>query len=306
MAITIPCSTPKQDDADGGHEGKRQRALAHPGVAGQDGEVHQGERGDDHHGRQRRLRKVGEQRVEEQQEQRRREPRPTRPVTWLLAPDCSATAVREPLVEIAKPWKRPAAMFAAPIPIISLVGLDLVAASSGEARRRRDGVGERHERDPHCGDEQRSHVVDARPGHAGVGKPCGSEPTVVTPLSASSRTADTTVAPTTATSTAGTRRVKRGRTSSTASTARPTASVVESVWSRLLRNAWSLGEEPVGVGREAEELRQLAHDDGDGESIHVADLHLAREQVGNETELAEPESDHDEPHHHAQASRPER
>ena len=44
---------------------------------------------------------------------------PTRPVTWLFAPTCSATAVRDPLVLTGKPWNRPAAMFAAPIPIIS-------------------------------------------------------------------------------------------------------------------------------------------------------------------------------------------
>jgi len=36
-----------------------------------------------------------------------------------LAPDCSATAVREPLVLTGKPWKKDTARFAAPIPIIS-------------------------------------------------------------------------------------------------------------------------------------------------------------------------------------------
>ena len=49
-------------------------------------------------------------------------PAPTTPVSWVRAPDCSATAVRDPLVEMAKPWKRPAAMLAAPIPIISWSG----------------------------------------------------------------------------------------------------------------------------------------------------------------------------------------
>ena len=44
---------------------------------------------------------------------------PTSPVTWLLAPLCSATAVREPLVETGNPWKSPAKALAAPIPIIS-------------------------------------------------------------------------------------------------------------------------------------------------------------------------------------------
>ena len=44
---------------------------------------------------------------------------PTSPVTWVLAPACSATAVREPLVLTGKPWNSPPPMLAAPIPIIS-------------------------------------------------------------------------------------------------------------------------------------------------------------------------------------------
>ena len=47
---------------------------------------------------------------------------PTSPVSWLLAPDCSATAVREPLVDTAKPWKNPAARLAVPMPTISWFG----------------------------------------------------------------------------------------------------------------------------------------------------------------------------------------
>lgn len=44
---------------------------------------------------------------------------PMRPVTWLRAPALNATAVREPLVLTAKPWKKPASTFAAPMPTIS-------------------------------------------------------------------------------------------------------------------------------------------------------------------------------------------
>ena len=44
---------------------------------------------------------------------------PTTEANWLFAPACSTTAVRDPLVEIAKPCRHPAARFAAPIPIIS-------------------------------------------------------------------------------------------------------------------------------------------------------------------------------------------
>jgi len=44
---------------------------------------------------------------------------PTRPVTCERAPAVSATAVRDPLVLTGNPWKKPAAMLAAPMPIIS-------------------------------------------------------------------------------------------------------------------------------------------------------------------------------------------
>ena len=40
-------------------------------------------------------------------------------MSWVFAPACSATAVRDPLVLTGNPWKNPAATFAAPIPIIS-------------------------------------------------------------------------------------------------------------------------------------------------------------------------------------------
>ena len=60
---------------------------------------------------------------------------PTSPVTCVLAPACSATAVREPLVLTGKPWNRPAAMFAAPIPTISRLPLIVcpVRAANAEA-----------------------------------------------------------------------------------------------------------------------------------------------------------------------------
>ena len=45
------------------------------------------------------------------------------PVNWVFAPDRSATAVREPLVLTGNPWNRPAARFAAPMPIISWLPL---------------------------------------------------------------------------------------------------------------------------------------------------------------------------------------
>lgn len=58
--------------------------------------------------------------------------------------------------------------------------------------------------------------------------------------------------------------------------------------------ATRIAEERVGVGGEAEELRQLADDDRDREAVHVAHLDLFREQVRDEAELAEAEGDLDQ------------
>ena len=63
-------------------------------------------------------------------------------------PACSATAVREPLVLTGKPWKKPAAMLAAPMPIISRVPSTSSPRAGRERRRGGDGVGQRDERDP--------------------------------------------------------------------------------------------------------------------------------------------------------------
>ena len=50
--------------------------------------------------------------VPNDQQERRAMTAPASPANWLRAPTSSATAVRELLVEIGKPWKNPAATFA--------------------------------------------------------------------------------------------------------------------------------------------------------------------------------------------------
>ena len=59
-------------------------------------------------------------------------------------------------------------------------------------------------------------------------------------------------------------------------------------------------EEGVRVGGEAEQLRQLADDDRDRETVHVADLNLARQQVGHEAELAHAQPDLDQSGEHGE------
>ena len=110
---------------------------------------------------------------------------PTRPVTWVLAPACSATAVREPLVLTGNPWKRPAATFAAPIPIISPLpstswpvraanadAVEIVSVSATRAIPMRPAIS--------------SGRSETGSGMVNGGKPCGSTPTSLTPWSARS------------------------------------------------------------------------------------------------------------------------
>ena len=47
---------------------------------------------------------------------------PTTPVICVRAPAASATGVRDELLLMGKPWKKPAARFAAPSPTISWLG----------------------------------------------------------------------------------------------------------------------------------------------------------------------------------------
>ena len=110
------------------------------------------------------------------------------------------------------------------------------------------------------------------------------------------------VAATTATSTAGTRVVMRGSTSSSASTARPDEQRGGVASGRGLRRRPDLLQEGVGVGGEAEQLRQLAHDDRDRKAVHVADLHLLGEEVRDEPESAEAEPDLGDAHERSRAS----
>jgi hypothetical protein len=93
---------------------------------------------------------------------------------------------------------------------------------------------------------------------------------------------------TTVISTAGIREVKRGRTSGA-------VAFVEPVHERP-----DLVDELVGVGGEAEQLRELTDDDRHAQAHHVTDLDLLREQVGDEAQLAEPERDLDRPHEQRQ------
>ena len=145
-ATTIPSQDAEQHDPGGGHQGDAERAPAHLVVAAQQRQVHQRQRRGDDHGRERRLRQVGEQRVEEEQEGRD-EPGADQPGQLGLRPrllgDGGPRAARrdgEPLEEAGRDVGGPDADHL-------LVGLDLFAAPGREAGRRRDRVGQRDQGD---------------------------------------------------------------------------------------------------------------------------------------------------------------
>ena len=212
---------------------------------------------------------------------------PTTPVTCEREPACSATAVRDPLVLTGKPWKSPAAMLAAPMPIISWSpwtrsprraanddAVDIVSASAttamATAPRNSGGiVGPRHRRDRERREPLRQHA-DRRRRRASSQVEHVDQPAT---------------ASTTATRTAGTfgRNRLQHQDARPATRCRATAAVrVDIAVGDAGHEARASRDQPVGVDREAEELGQLADDDRQRQAVHVADLGRLGEQVGDE------------------------
>ena len=148
---------------------------------------------------------------------------PVIPVSCDRDPARSATAVLEALVLTGKPWNRPAARLAAPMPIISWSPCTSWSVRAAKA----DAV-------EMVSASDTSAIATAPPasvarsdqstlGTVSGGKPCGRTPIRLTPRSPSPSTALTTMADTTMTSTAGTFAHHRCRTRITAMPPRPTA-----------------------------------------------------------------------------------
>ena len=153
---------------------------------------------------------------------------PTTPVTWVLAPACSATAVRDPLVLTGNPWKKPAATLAAPIPIISPLpstswpvraanadAVEIVSASATSTIPSAPATS--------------SGRSDTGFGTVSGGNPLGSLPTSDTPWPARSNTDAAAIATTTATSTPGTRGSQRPSARISARLTRPIATAAPTV-----------------------------------------------------------------------------
>ncbi len=180
---------------------------------------------------------------------------PTTPVSCVFALAFSATAVRDALLEIVKPWNRPAEMLAAPTPIISLSALT-------DSLRRAAKLAE----------VAIVSVIDTRVmptaaissgptsptfvhGTVGVGKPRGSAPTVDTPRADRSNTAETTVAPTITTRMAGRRVVEPRQHDQQHEAAEPDREGCPDPLVQMRHEGLDLVDEAAGIGREAEQLR---------------------------------------------------
>ena len=171
---------------------------------------------------------------------------PVTPVSWLLAPDRSATAVRDPLVLTGKPWNRPAARFAAPIPIISPLpsiscpvraanadAVEIVSASDTRAI-------------PSAPPNSGPRSARWMSGMVSGGNPLGSTPTRLTPWSARLKTVVAAIASTTMISTAGIFGSHRCSTRISTIPAIPTAAAAAtaSPWARPLKNPVSSPMKP--------------------------------------------------------------
>ena len=170
----------EEHDAGGGHQADDERGRTDPSEAPERTEV--GERqggGDDDRG-QGGLGQVGEEPVEEQ-EQQDDQPRADHARQLGLGAGLvghgragAADGHREALEEAGRDVRGADADHL-------LVRVHLVAPAGGEARRRGDGVRQRHQRDP-TAPRRRGPTSDSFVhGSAGTGTPWGSVPTVFTP-----------------------------------------------------------------------------------------------------------------------------
>jgi hypothetical protein len=93
-----------------------------------------------------------------------------------LEPAASATGVREELLLIGKPWKKPAARLAAPRPIISWFGSTRGIGARGIGSRQYAGVGEGDDRDRHAADQDGDDISRTDPWDGESRKALGHRP----------------------------------------------------------------------------------------------------------------------------------
>ncbi len=150
-------------------------------------------------------------------------------MTWVLAPACSATAVREPLVETGNPWKRPAAILAAPMPIISRFPSTSVPLRAANAEAVEIVSASETTAIPTAPRASTERSLALTSGMVSGGKPDGRLPTTLTSCSTSENTVTAAIDTTTAIRTPGAFGANLRRPRISASDTRPSASAAPTV-----------------------------------------------------------------------------
>ena len=211
---------------------------------------------------------------------------PTRPVSWVFAPACSATAVRDPLVLTGNPWNSPAARFAAPIPIISFcpsISSPLRAANDDAVEM----VSVSDTRAIPSAPPASSPMSDSpMSGTVKGGNPWGSTPTTSTPRSARSKATAARMESHHGDEDAGGLRqpALQAHDHDQPEHADGECGPHGVPVGQSRDETRELGPEAVAVHREPEELRELADQDRQRQPVHVADDRGLRDQIGDEAQ----------------------
>ena len=285
--MTIPCEDADERDAERAGDGERELGPADAVEPAQLGDVEQADRRRDDDRREHRLR----HRLDEaRDEQQHREHQGRRDEAGQLGLRARLEGHGRPRAARAdrEAGEQAGGEVGRADPGQLLVAVHLVAGARREAAGGRDRVADGDERDPdRRGEQDRDVRRVGTAGKVGTGKPWGSTPITETPCAARSSTIESTIATTTATRMPGVRGESRLRPRMMARLSRPIPSAHGFVMpSRPWRNATRSSTRPLGVGREPEQLGQLADEDDDREAGQVAGPHRVREQVGDEAELA--------------------
>jgi hypothetical protein len=128
-------------------------------------------------------------------------------------------------------------------------------------------------------------------------------PTTATPSAASPRTEDTATAATTPTSTLGNPRGEAGATQDDPEAEQPDREGPGVGLREAAEDPGDVADEALRIDREAEQLGQLADDDRDRQPGQVAHPDRHRQQVGDETQAADPGGDADRPDHQCEHPR---
>ena len=211
---------------------------------------------------------------------------PTTPVTCVRAPAASATGVREELLLMGKPWKKPAARLAAPRPTISWFGSTAVRVRAAIGARQHARVRERHHGDRTAADQHRDDVGGREPGDDELGQSL-RQPAQHRDVGAARevegaddqggahhRHEDAGQAPA---ALEGEDHHERGAADRER---RPVGGTAQDP----LADSPQADQRAFELDREAEKLRQLADQHGQRDAVHVAVADRLGEQLGDEAE----------------------